>query len=106
VRFSPNRFDSLTATLRFVQERYEARGTGRNRTISLVAEEYYSESRTIPANPALREIETEFTAPDDPEWVTQLTANPAVRYWELVIEANVPGIDFRATFPLPVYARR
>ena len=50
------------------------------------------------------EVEINFDIPDESEWVTELSGTP-VRYWELVVESARPGIDFRTTFPLPVYRR-
>jgi hypothetical protein len=42
--------------------------------------------------------------PPEPAWVTRLNPDPAIRYWELVVEADRPGLDYRASFLLPVYA--
>ncbi len=104
VRLSPNRGLDLVVTLRYVEERYEARGSGKHRHTSLCAYEIWSERRTLPAPHGAREVPITFELPDNPEWVTRLTANPAVRYWELLIEAETPGLDLRTSFPLPVYA--
>jgi hypothetical protein len=101
VTFLPNRFDELKATWRFVEERFETTGSGKNRTTSLVSYAHFSETETLAPGRTSPEVDLSFTLPDEPEWVTDVTGQP-VRYWELVVEADVPGVDFHATFPLPV----
>lgn len=103
VSFSPNRFEFLKATLRFVEERFEQRGSGSHRSTSHVCLEHYNESKHLNPPEWLPAVEIVFDLPDNPAWVTRLSADPAVRYWELVVESEQPGIDFRTTFPLPVY---
>lgn len=100
---SPNRFEGLVATLRYVEERFEARGHGRNRSISHNSYQHYHETKDIEASPAQTDLVIAFELPDNPEWVTRLTADPSIRYWELMVTCEQPGIDFRTTFPLPVY---
>ena len=102
--FSPNRFDRLKLVLRFVEERIETRRVGNKRRQRLVAYEHYSEELEPNVAAGMREVPFSFELPALEEWTTELSGKP-VRYWELVVEAEAPGVDFRTTFPLPVYAR-
>ena len=51
----------------------------------------------------LAEVPISFDLPADPELANRLGEAP-VRYWELVVEAEEPGVDFATSFVLPVYA--
>lgn len=102
--FSPNRFDRVKFTLRFVEERFETHGTGKNRHQKLVSYEHYREEQDPSVTAEMEEIPLRFELPALEEWTTQLSGKP-VRYWELVVEAAARGVDFRTTFPLPVYPR-
>jgi len=104
VAFSGTRLDDFTATLRFVEERFETRGSGKNRSTQLVTYEHFGEQRRFDGTTSAPEVEIRFEIPDNDEWVTSLSGQP-VRYWELVIEGEQAGPDFRTTFPLPVYPR-
>ena len=105
VVFAPNRFEVLDLTLRYVEERFESRGSGRNRSVQLVCYEHERIEQRLEAAPGCAEVEITFDLPDDPALVDSL-GGPPLRYWELVIEASLPGVDFRTSFPLPVYAAR
>lgn len=105
VVFAPNRFDRLKFTLRFVEERNVQTGTGENRNTQLVSVETWSEEKTIEARRTEAEVRVAFVLPDDPELENSLSGQPVVKYWELKVEAETPGIDFATSFPLPVYAR-
>jgi hypothetical protein len=96
--------DNLSATLRFVEERFETHGSGKNRSRQLVSYEHFGERRAVPEVLGAPEVEVSFDLPDNEEWVTELSGAP-VRYWELLVESQQPGVDFRTTFPLPVYRR-
>jgi hypothetical protein len=104
VAFQPNRGKRLSVTLRFVEERIERRGRGSGRAMHR-SYEHYRETREIDPPERGGEVPIALSIPDQPGWVTRLTADPGVRYWELVVESREPGIDFRTTFPLPVYDR-
>jgi hypothetical protein len=95
---------AITATLRCVQERYETRGAGRNRTQQVVCYELWSDTRTVEG---AGQPSFDFTFPIPPDAQgTALGERPA-RYWELdVTSGDVPGVDFAATFLVPVYASR
>ncbi len=103
VGFSPNRFATLGATLRYVEERYETHGSGKNRRTSATAYQLYSEQRTFTPDLGQAEALLQFELPPDPGQVTQLTHSPEVRYWELEVAAQTTGVDFKTRFPLPVY---
>ncbi len=103
VIFSPNRFAELRVTLRLVEERYETRGHGKNRTTSLVCYEIWKQERTLEPGVLLAEVPVAFDLPDDPGLENRLAGTP-VRYWELAVEAEEPGVDFETSFVLPVYA--
>ena len=103
VIFRTNRFEKLTFTLRFVEERLETRGAGSNRSTHHVIDEHYKEQRTLEPRPGDSEVDVAFDLPDNPEWVNAMSGKP-VRYWELLVEAETPGIDFKTSFPVPVYA--
>lgn len=104
VALAGTRLARLKATLRFVEERWETRGSGSNRSTRLVSYEHYDEHKEVAAPSSAPEIEIDFPIPDNGEWTTTLSGKP-VRYWELVVESEQPGVDFRTTFPLPIYPR-
>jgi hypothetical protein len=104
VVFSPNRFAQLRFTLRHVEERFEQHGHGRNRTTSLVCYELYRDERTAEPGALEPEVRVAFDLPAEPHLSNRLDA-PPIRYWELLVEADEPGLDFATTFVLPVYAR-
>jgi hypothetical protein len=54
---------------------------------------------------AANELALEFPLPAEPQWSTRLSVAPC-HYWELEVKADLPGIDYRAHFLLPVYSRR
>ncbi len=105
VAFAGRSLDRLRATLRFVEERFESRGSGKNRSTQLISYEHFSLQQELAATAGMPEIEIAFDIPDNAEWVTAMSGQP-VRYWELVIDSEQPGVDFHAAFPLPVYARQ
>ncbi len=51
------------------------------------------------------DFEIEFPLPDNEELETRLSDRPP-HYWELIVSSEVKGIDFAATFLLPVYRSR
>lgn len=103
VGFSPNCLEEIDVTLRYVEEWLEAHGSGRNRTVRRESVSHWSETRRIKPDIRLPEVPIEFKLPENSRWTTNLTADPRVRYWELVVGSKGPGINFRTTFPLPVY---
>lgn len=104
IGLSPVRFAQMQVTLRFVEEALEWRRSGSRRSATHRVIERWRETRQVTAQARDRELIVSFQLPDEPEWVTDLTAHPGVSYWEVVVEAVTPGIDLRSRFPLPVYA--
>ena len=82
------------------------RGSGKNRSQRVVCYERYKEERTPagPRWPASGRMQLEWDLPPDAELTSRLSERPAW-YWELVAEAETPGIDYQARFLLPVYAQ-
>ena len=100
----------LTATLRCVQERYHVHGSGRSRRSVVVCYELYGETRVVGATPGNRgrrreaaEISISFALPAG-DYGTRLGERPP-RYWQLELTAEVPGVDYAASFLVPVYER-
>lgn len=91
----------LTGTLRCVQERYETRGTGENRTTKVVCYALWS-ATTVADRDRNGGFAFSFDVPAGlPS--TVLSERPA-RYWELAVESDdVPGVDYTASFLVPVY---
>jgi hypothetical protein len=99
VVFAPNRFDEVRFTLRCVEERYERSGE----STSLVCYELHRDERTLLPGTLEPEVAVAFDLPDEPDLANRLGEMP-VRYWELAIDAEAPGVDFETSFVLPVYA--
>lgn len=87
------------ATLRCVQERYETRGAGRNRSQVVVAYEVWS--TTARAGFRWGEYVWRFEVPEDVRG-TALSERPP-RYWELELAIETDGVDYAGTFLVPVY---
>lgn len=102
------RSTEVKVVLRCVEERYETRQVGRNRRTEVVADQLYAETKTEPAHSAdsqgRMQLPISFSLPEDSSYSTALSERPAT-YWELVISAETPGIDYGASFLVPVYAR-
>jgi hypothetical protein len=93
----------LTGTLRCVQERYETRGTGRNRSTKVICYALWSTTAVAERN---RDggFDFSFDVPNDAR--TSALAERPARYWELAVKSDdVPGVDYDASFYVPVYAR-
>ncbi len=104
--FSPNRFDQLQLELRFVEEWSEVVRSGGKRRRHHSAVVHHSTRHTLPVRSHSGEVEIRLDLPANPEWVNQLRGEgERVYYWELLVEAEQPGIDYHATFLLPVYDR-
>jgi hypothetical protein len=92
---------ALRGTLRCVQERYESSRSGRGRRVVL----YVLHEETVSGAPtkAGEAIAFRFAVPPGaPE--SALDERPP-RYWELRVEGETPGVDYGATFLVPIYAR-
>jgi hypothetical protein len=96
-------------TLRCVEEWFENRGSGRNRSRQLVHEEVWSGTwhlgadRSFPPPQAGGWVELQFELPADAP-STRLSADRPI-FWELEVHLELPGLDFRETYLVPVYSR-
>ncbi len=92
--------ESPEARLRCVQERYEVRRSGKNRSHVVVAYEVWS--ATSVAEYQRGEYVWRFTIPEELPG-TALSERPP-RYWELELAVETDGVDYAGTFLVPVYA--
>ena len=91
--------ESPVAVLRCVQERYEVRGSGDDRSQAVVAYELWSDRQ--PATFKWGEFVWRFALPEGVPG-TALSERPP-RYWEMELAVEMPGMDFAGTFLVPVY---
>ena len=100
-------FDRVAAKLICVEERYETRGSGKNRSQRVVCYERYAASLLIDDARSRwegrRGLTLRFTPPRDGP-PTRLSERPAL-FWVVDVEAEVPGVDYRGSFLVPVYGR-
>lgn len=100
-----SRIDKGSFTLRCMEEWLESRGQGDNRTTVVIHEEIWSgtwfldTARTFPRQESM---ELRFELPKDAA-TTQLSADKTV-FWELEVKLDLPGLDFKETYLVPVYA--
>lgn len=96
---------SLHCTLRYIEEAYEVRGSGKNRSQRVVLYQVYGDELEIAVDPrdmmGKVEIPIRFELPQG-EFENKLRERPA-KYWHLELKAETPGVDFHAAFLLPVY---
>ena len=106
-RKSP-RFTRVTFRMRCVEERVVDKDeSGRPCDAEVVAFELFEAARTIDAPEALPRPHVEAVLPFEiPAGLpgTDLTSDLPT-YWELDVEGEAPGLDYRMRFLLPVYAR-
>ena len=99
--------DSLSFTLRCVQERYVTTGTGNNRRSQVVCYELYKDVVTLDhdrlANFVGAEIPVEFRIPAD-KLTTSLADTPPT-YWQIQAQGQARGADYEAYFLVPVYKK-
>jgi hypothetical protein len=93
-----------TFTLRCVLEWMESSGSGKSRTTNLVHEETWSgkwvleQPRKLQLKDAV-ELRYELPAQAQP---TQLSADKPV-FWELEVNLDLPDLDFKETYLVPIY---
>lgn len=99
--------DSLTLTLRCIQERYVTTGSGNNRSTRVVCYELYKDALIMDqqrlANFVGAEIPLEFRLPAD-KLPTALAATPPT-YWQIEARGQARGADYEAYFLVPVYKK-
>lgn len=99
-------YNSIDITLRAIEEKYETRGSGKNRSQQVVMYEIYNDhvrfdkEGELPAGS--EELPITFPLPTDVP-PTLLSERPPI-YWEIEVKADAPGIDYYARFLVPVYA--
>ncbi len=94
----------LAATLRCIEERYVSDGD----STSTRSEQVWAD--TLPIEPAWGQVGGSWNLPIGLRlpvgpYETRLADRPP-RYWELEVRGEAPGVDFGATFLMPVYAPR
>ncbi|MBI5149311.1 MAG: hypothetical protein HZA28_00870 [Candidatus Omnitrophica bacterium] len=98
----------MKATLRHIEEKYETRGTGKNRRSVIVSYQLYADTLTFNNLTAFEQQAVQwplaFSLPQESQYNSCLSCRPA-KYWELEIKAQTPGIDYFSSFLLPVYAK-
>lgn len=99
--------NSLSFTLRCVQERYITTGTGNNRRSQVVCYELYKDAvifdRDRLANFVGAEIPVEFRLPAD-KLPTSLADTPPT-YWQIEANGEARGANYQAYFLVPVYKK-
>jgi hypothetical protein len=98
-------FNAIEFTLRCIAEKYELRGTGRDRSRRVVCYSLHEDSYRLDEAGELtgESVPITFAVPEGFP-MTELDARPA-RYWELQVHADTPGVDFDGRYLVPVYAR-
>jgi hypothetical protein len=98
--------DELTATLRCVQETYVTSGTGQNRSTKVVCYELYRDVLTLDRDRltglAGNDVPFEFRVPPDQQTTTLASTPPT--YWEIEVNGKARGVDYEASFLVPVYS--
>lgn len=100
-----SRCERMTLILRCVEVETVVRGSGRSRTVETRGWQVYEDRQVLESLDGRYEVPVSFPLPSG-EYATQLSADTRTRYWELLVEAQVPGLDLRSAFLLPVYAPR
>ena len=98
--------ETLTLTLRCVQEKYVTSDSGKDRTTSVVCYELYKNDlnydRARLTGFGGGDIPIEFDVPPN-QPATTLIATPPT-YWEIEAKGKARGVDYEAVFLVPVYA--
>lgn len=102
----PSQMDRLEIKLRAVEEVYEMQGSGKNRSQQVVCYQRYGEERVMEnvSTGTDSQFKMSWDLPDNKEFATRLGDRPAF-FWEMLIAAQTPGIDYHARFLVPIYSR-
>ena len=102
----PSEINQLQLDLRFIEEQYETRGSGRNRESRVVCYQLYHEARILKGREAASsgKLSLEWDLPGEPDMTSTLSQRPA-HFWELEVKADTPGVDYHSRFLLPVYSK-
>jgi hypothetical protein len=93
-----------TFTLRCVEEWFESRGHGKNRSQHLVQEETWNGTWHLDPSKLFARgeiLELRYELPIDAA-STQLSAEKPV-FWEFEVKLDLPGLDFEETYLVPIY---
>jgi len=95
-------------TLRCVEEWYETRGSGKNRSKQLVQEAVWSVTGELDEPRDLtpgRPEELRFDIPAEVMGTRMNAKDTKPVFWELVIELDLAGLDFKETYMVPIYRK-
>ncbi len=92
--------DRLDCSLRFVEERYEA--TGHNGAYEVNSYQLYCDERSLETRMS-GPVHLRFQLPRN-GLATRLSDRPP-RYWQLALQGEAKGLDFAASFLLPIYEK-
>ena len=91
-------------TLRCILEWRETTGSGKSRSSMLVHEELWSGTWSFEQSRNFgfrEEVELRYEFPPDAQG-TELSADRPI-FWELEVYLDLPGVDFKETYLVPVY---
>ena len=91
------RFETLECTFRCAEQLWEQRGDQK----TLMTYEVYSDARSIPSGELEGELTLDYAVPS--EVPGTVLHGDSVFFYELEVKAETPGIDYRATYLLPIY---
>ncbi len=102
----PANAEQVECHLRCIEERYEIRGSGRNRSSKVVCYEKFSDTKTIHGSMVRNQEKffLQWILPHDKNLKTVLSQRPAI-FWELEVKAETPGVNYHSRFLVPVYAK-
>lgn len=95
-----------TFTLRCVEEWYEVRGSGENRSRTLVQEAVWSATGQLDQPQEMmpgKMEELQFDAPPDAPGTSLSSRDAKPVFWELIVGLDLAGLDFKETYLVPVY---
>jgi len=100
-------FRALRITLRHVEDEVKIRGTSKNRRYEVTSYQLYADTveTTGPGELNRAACPVALSLPLPAEDYTTRLSGRSPRYWELEVHADKLGVDYRAVFLLPVYAR-
>lgn len=97
--------DTLTFTLRCVEEWFEITGSSNRRSKDLVHEQLWASTKTV-NHTTTRHVDSRVVLSFDvPETAlgSYISAGEHIRFWELEVVADVPGLDFEERYLVPIY---
>ena len=93
-------------TLRCVEEWYESTGSGKNSNRHLVQEQVWAGTWHLDQPQELQPGETEkldFALPSDAASTSLSTGKTKTVFWELAVDLDLTGLDFKEKYLVPVY---